>query len=628
MVPRSARSLSGWALPTAAVFVVIALTVFRRWEPSDETWIYWFWARVFRESGGFVVLDRSPLYTLLITPFAWLPFPAVIVAEYFASTAVVGLSLIAFGHRFLGRWGAVLAAVVWIPILQIAEPPGQKLALAASLAAVLLRMRAPSRRSMVLSYGFLALAYFFRTTWLVLLVTFALYDAWRSLRSSGFRSLARTLIPRPRTDWPLLIPVLTLTLFLAMQSPHPWNNTFTATATWFPSKATSFTNGSGLALYNIAWVRERYPSVQDREDKDWYFTNRQAFGGATDVFGVIWSDPAFFARQLVRSTLLGINVTASQVVLDELVAWLPGGVAMEAFLLFGIGYAALRASRLSALEPFVIGNLLMLAVVVLAAGPRQRYMVVPLIPVLLLAATSWRDAAMRLLRRSATWTQPTRTLLAVVIIVLMAAYLAFLISRVAMARYVPVGPLTVAFLTLLGCAGVFALLRPARAAHLVGRVALPASIVLLSLGLTSWESVLGDIWTGARTGDLRVMERSDYSVTGAEAQLSPLLRGCNGIMAGEYRFIGAFLDVPLDRVHDHWEIPPFGRLDASEYDGLRPARVDCVVVSKDLVTDVGESTNQRVRYENYIRPYVDRLLADGAQRYEIADLGTVVTAAR
>ena len=84
------------------------------------------------------------------------------------------------------------------------------------------------------------------------------------------------------------------------------------------------------------------------------------------------------------------------------------------------------------------------------------------------------------------------------------------------------------------------------------------------------------------------------------------------------------MNVPLDRVYDVWEIPPFGQLGESVYDGLRPDRVDCVLVSDSLTTVVGYATNCQIRYQNYVKPYVEQLQDVGARTYEIQGFGKAV----
>ena len=135
----SCKGIAGYLLIGVTIIIVVCLTMFSSWEMGGETWCYWYFARVFAETGGFIVPDRSPLYTLYLNLFTWLPYPASVTAEYLVTTSITVIALVAFFRSYLGIWLALLAACIWIPYLQMNEPPVQKLALASSLVAVLLR---------------------------------------------------------------------------------------------------------------------------------------------------------------------------------------------------------------------------------------------------------------------------------------------------------------------------------------------------------------------------------------------------------------------------------------------------------------------------------------------------------
>ena len=104
----------------------------------------------------------------------------------------------------------------------------------------------------------------------------------------------------------------------------------------------------------------------------------------------------------------------------------------------------------------------------------------------------------------------------------------------------------------------------------------------------------------------------------------PLIHNCKGVMTLESTFTAAFAGTPVNRIYDIWEIPPFGHLNNSEYDGLRPYRIDCVLVSMALSTEVGGGSNIKIRYENYVRPYVEQLQKMGAVTHEVPHFGQAV----
>jgi len=75
-----------------------------------------------------------------------------------------------------------------------------------------------------------------------------------------------------------------------------------------------------------------------------------------------------------------------------------------------------------------------------------------------------------------------------------------------------------------------------------------------------------------------------------------------------------------------WEIPPFGSYanNQASYNGLSPERVDCLLISDALASNVGMGTNIQMRYQNYILPYVETLGRLGAKRIELTDFGYAI----
>ena len=85
--------------------------------------------------------------------------------------------------------------------------------------------------------------------------------------------------------------------------------------------------------------------------------------------------------------------------------------------------------------------------------------------------------------------------------------------------------------------------------------------------------------------------------------------------------IGAFTNIPDDRLFTNYEIPPFGKLGESPYDGLNEDRINCVYVNNpkalDNETRGGSITNAYIRYVNYVRRYVDLLRKMGAEQIDM-----------
>lgn len=312
------------------------------------------------------------------------------------------------------------------------------------------------------------------------------------------------------------------------------------------------------------YILEKYGTF---EGKDFYFTNQELFGGASTVVGAIRANSKFIARQ-IRSN---IERTVGMVpALTELRKLFPHPYLAPLFLV-AILYGAFRAGKDELMRLFVVGNLLLVGAAVLAM-PKQRYMV-PLIPVFILSA-SWygRQLGNIVAMKSRTSTDP--------------------LHKVQQSL-----SLLIVFLVL----------------------------AVFSHGATNWASLTNDMATDLQRREFRMLEkRTPPSMKASFDALNPLVQDCKGVLSLESTFVGAFMDVSLDKVYDVWEIPPFGRLGHSGYKGLTPDRIDCLLISHELATGVGFATNFQIRYQNYIRPYARQLQAMGAATYDIPRFGQAV----
>jgi hypothetical protein len=150
-------------------------------------------------------------------------------------------------------------------------------------------------------------------------------------------------------------------------------------------------------------------------------------------------------------------------------------------------------------------------------------------------------------------------------------------------------------------------------------------LVLFSSGLSKWTALAGDAIQDFRQDTVRVLEnRGSLSMKASFEELHSIVQGCNGVLSQEHTFVAAFLDVPLNGVYDIMEIPPFGQLGKSDYNGLRPDRIDCVLVSDQLATAIGHGRDIRIRYHGYIEPYVEQLKGMGAAVYDIETYGQAI----
>lgn len=623
------RYLKSRVKVTGAILVItcgISLTLFNHWEISGETWLYWLFARIFAESGRFIILDRSPLYTLYLSGFRWLGYPDCVTAEYLVTSFIVVAGMVALFKPYIGLGLSVFGALLWMPFLQVAEPPVQKMALACSCWGLVARRGQGDRFGLALFYALFTAAYMFRSTYVIPIVVFAGYDILQVLRRRGIKGLTSAIRPNIK-DWPVGIVVGLLVWFLMMQSPHPWNNAQAETTKWFPTKCKTWTDAAFIQNFNWKYIERKYGTF---ENHDWYFTNREIFDEARSSLMAIQANPRFVFEQICRNTTGLLPGAAGITSASCVYSWIPEfGLAervarwiLAGFLLIAVVYGAFRECKDESMVLFLSGSVLMICTVVFAASGPARYMP-PLIPVLVLCASWYGKQARRILMNKLQI-----SILFWICVISVAWISVYLILRMA---FRPPGQ-HVIFIAVVGyiisiafvAIGIFGEKKTAQGLLcILGRLSIPLALVFFSNGGHLWGNLIHDIATDFRRGELRVMTTRPYSMKASFAILEPLVQARKGVLSLEHQFIGAFMKVPLSRVYDVWEIPPFGRLGNPVYDGLRIDRIDCVLVSHELSTGVGCGTNYQIRYQNYIKPYVKQLEEMGARTYETPGFGRV-----
>lgn len=572
----------------AVIVGAVSLSMLNRWEMTAEAWGYWFFARIFSETGMFMIPDRSPLYILYLNLFAWMSYPISVTVQYLVSGTFAIASIVILFKKYLGFRTAVFAGVLWIPyLLQFAEPPVQAISLGVMCLAVAARQVDSSRSYLVTSYALLSVAAMLRPTYIVAIGIFVMWDVAMVLKKSGLRTLLVEIRPR-RTDWPVGVILVLFIWFAVMQSPHPWNNVWTATTKWTPGDGKSLADSAFIQNFNVAHIMRRYGSF---EGKDFYFTNREIFGDATTIVGAIRTNPSHVAEQIGMNVarLPGalLQITELPRVIYPISSRLKEYQGSPSLVLLGLVYLALsigilygafRAARDESMILFLVTSSILTGVTALSYV-KARWMY-PMIPVLLMSA-HWYGV------RAHQWLAPR-------------------ISNLLLRSREQNGK------------------RRQRVSY-AGSFFIAVFLVLFSNGASSWAGILSSAASDFHDGRTHVLEQKYLaSMKASFSHWHPLIHNCKGVMTLESTFTAAFAGTPVNRIYDIWEIPPFGHLNNSEYDGLRPYRIDCVLVSMALSTEVGGGSNIKIRYENYVRPYVEQLQKMGAVTHEVPHFGQAV----
>jgi hypothetical protein len=619
-------------LVSAIAIAAVSLSMFSGWEMGGESWGYWYFARVFAETGNFIVTDRSPLYILFLNLFTWLPYPASITVEYLVTTSITVIVLVVFFRPYLGIWLALLAACLWIPYLQQSEPPVQKLALVCSLVAILLRNKKADRLHLTASYAFLIFAYLFRQTYILLIFVFLAYDMLRAMQEGKIKEWF-SWRPRLTSDWPIILVVGLFLWFLSSQSPSLWNNVWFASTEWFPTDGKSMST-AGVQAFNWVYILLKYGTF---EGHDFYFTNQEAFGGAKSMLGAIVANP-----QLCFEIIIDNLKSLGPVMMGAILLPKTGIVFIDYLfkfcLLVGVIYGAFRASRDWPTKSLLVGSFVLVGITVISI-PKVRYMV-PMIPIYVMAASWYGSILTSFLKKSYPNTVQFRHNMAIAIFVFgIFLLMAYFISPSPITSAMGM-PLFMGIVVAVFFAGMllFSVAESANKGFLLVKIPLKAEVGRFALALPTmlllwWfcnintqtlVTIAHNAASDVDRNQLRLLESREDFVKHAYPTLAQLTQSCRGVMALESTFFGAFMDIPQSRVFDIWEIPPFGRLNNSPYGGLNPSRINCIFVSPSLETSVGSATNIQMRYQNYIKPYISQLQSLGAFTYEIKNYGYAV----
>ena len=607
---------------------VVILSLFNRWEPCGESWGYWLFARIFSEEGRFIVLDRSPLYTLYLQIFLWLSYPYSVIVEYTVTTSITVFALVSLLKRCISIWIALFAALLWVPYLQTAEPPVQKLALACICFAVIVRSSNGNRFRCASFYALLFLAYLFRSTYISFIVLFLVYDIFKVLKRGGITALYRAISPQ-RTDWPIILIMVLLGWFLIMQSPHRWNNVWINDIKWLPEIVTNNFFVSDIVIRTSSdYVSNKYGTYANR---DIYFIAKELFGDAKGIFGVIAVKPLLLVEHVGRNISRVINVLSNLTLFHESFSFVHIKLLRGLLLLISLGailYGALKYLKDETIIVFVIGNVLCACATIISL-PSSRYMVT-FVPVLAMSAC-WYGSRFRgsLLSMDNEKAFKTIFFCGSLATILLSLYI-FIRSKSFTSECILTYAIfysAIAFPLFIGIYGKYgSKIKAKRWLPTVGGITVFLVISFFSNGITAWSKIATNIANISKNKEFQMMESVPYSMKGSFETLNSLAQGCNGVLALEFQFVGGFMNVPLNKIYGVLEIPPFGGFGDKDnvYDGLRPERINCVFVSNELANSEGQFTNYRLRYDIYIKPYVEYLKDLGATVYEIPSYGQAI----
>lgn len=548
------------------IFSFLLLTLFQHFEIEYNNWGYWVFGRIFAETGKLPVLERAPLYAIYLSLFRLIPYPYSVTLEYLVTTMFTVISLIMFLSPYLSFPLSAISIILWLPNLQLMTPNVQKIALALTCWAVIVRQKFSGRLGITLSYLLMTGAYVFRPTYRYYIYVYIIFDIIYFVKhtqnnriSTFFKKMSL------KTDWPIGIIIgLFLTIWI-LQSPHRWNNVYWATTTWFPYPAKVM----NLLPYINCWYITKVLGYS--VGNDWYFTNQEAFKGATTNLEVLMKTPNYLFRMITDNFKDGLPMIINMTLLPRIIPNIFNQSLIQIVIFISIILGAFLMKKDRYLTPFILGHLGVI-LLISAVTPSPHYFI-SMIPILTFSGYWWGLQIAKVFK--------IRQLLKTCILILFI--------------------------------GIF--------------ISGPAAYAINPQTDFPWLDLIRTLYHESQNHTTRILEQTDfnnsYSWKASYKEIVPLLGNCHGILSEEYNYFAAFTNIPLDRFYDIWEIPPFDYLDHSAYTGLKPERINCVLISKYLQLSAGTVTSAQMRYDLYIRPYADKLISLGAKKFLIPKFGEV-----
>jgi hypothetical protein len=609
----------------STILIITLVFLFSHQEIHGENYYYWFFTKVFLESGQFPVFDRSPLTVLYLAPFYVLDFPNNVLAESTLRILIIAVSLYLFVRLITNPIISSVAVLIWLPYILDAAPFGQNLALATVLIATWYRIQY-SEFSFCYFYALLIVAFLFRIDFIIFIGIFALYDFGQILfRQNYLRTLSRFRLSS--TIWPLLALLSLLIYFTIFQWDHPWNNAFAQPALWFPIENPKSLGQANFVLLMNNWAIESIGKLP--VDYDSYFTHKELLGGHKDVANII----------LNNATLISSLIDKSIVDLVKGWVWMTSLPRASHFnnisiishfsvFVFILGAAFYYCTQFkdigNILLILVLGMLLLKAPQILGGGQSLRHYA-GTVPIFIFAAL----AVATIINKFIDPRQRINFVFVIAMFFISSLYfLDQLLATLNGIRSFPFIVLAIFALSVLG----LALLRYGPSFLRVWSIrfdVLPSilAIFIFATPHLFWGPILknlkNDLQNGTvRISELRYPERSPKRII---ANVEPLIKKCQGILTPDALFFATFTTIAIDKFYSVFELPPFGSFKTKEYAPMKKMKIDCVMIPPSLEEAGPNAFNMQRRYREYITPYANHLISLGAKIVNVKDYGKIIT---
>ena len=307
---RSQQQYTKILLVIAILILAIFLLTPRYWEPGSggESWKQWAAARILREEGEFPVIGLGPLYVIYLQLFSFFDYPVSMYMEYIVTHLFTYLAIYFMLQRFIRSEYALLLTIAWIPRIAVVEM-GSAVAGIGFLSLYLMSAKNSMRNEnyFPLTLSAAALSHSAYIPFLAGHIIGVLVKKWQKhsplISFSGAFSQKKVLLMSAKMGLIVLV-ILTMAFPPVRYDNHGMIDlTYAPAQSKDPFSLVFFMRGN-------AWYTMRNFPEEDWINQDWYFTQEEAFGGATNVFHAIYNKPETVIRNILTTIRLGIQVPA------------------------------------------------------------------------------------------------------------------------------------------------------------------------------------------------------------------------------------------------------------------------------------------------------------------------------
>ena len=280
---------------TYLAFIVILIATYlltpRFWEPGGESWKYWSVAKIARETGGFPVLSYGPFYVAYLQLFLFLDYPYSQQLEYFITHIFTYLSIFWLLRKVVNDIPALLLTCAWIPMISLVEG-GATVAGIGMFALYLSRSKqyVANREYFPIPIFLAALCHSGYTLFLGGHVLFMVYEKFISKKKpvavispNGTKFIFTSAVKL------ILAGLIVITvLFPSKRTDH---NHMQMDKVYSPVPLINPLTIGFIQIGNWKYIERQNLTDSVKIYKDWYLTNKEAFGGANTLFEAFVNKP-------------------------------------------------------------------------------------------------------------------------------------------------------------------------------------------------------------------------------------------------------------------------------------------------------------------------------------------------